>query len=282
MDNVSFVKTKKELENFYNVVKESRETQEGLCLLWKTDPKILEQILPPPLVPDGFYVMAYVSYIYESDFWKDYNEGALLIPVEYKGEKFAYFLSMPIAGKNDMPIFLGRELSGFPKKNADELNILRSGDNINVSITRNGICFFNAEAEIGKFNDSEAHMVFDNYKTNIEIPGRNLNFKYDIECNNNQIGFTNVRLAAAGTTTIYHSVEEAKITNIKFSPSKDDPWAELKVFKPLGAVYYKSDVFMYPAKTIARFKDNSFAPYLLARWDSSMLGYIYRQFSITK
>ena len=281
MKNVSFIKSPEEVQHFINVMNESRETQEGLSLVWETDLQILKKIIPPPLVPSGPFVMANICYLNESDIGKDYYEGILLVPVMYNKQPFAYYLGMSLAGKSDMPVFLGREQGGFPKKNTEGLSILRNGDYIKVSIKRHGIRFFEAEAKIGNFNHPNADKIYENYKVDTEIPGNGVNFKYDLDYLDNTVGFTRVKLVNSATTTIYHSIEKAHITKIKLTPSQDDPWAELKVLQPLGAIYYKCNVVMYPAKTLLRLDPNEYAPYLFAGWDSSVLGQVYRNFKAT-
>lgn len=282
MENVSFVKNQEEIRNFNKLLQESKETQEGLMFVWKTDPEILEKIIPCPLKITGPYVFACVSYIYEADFWKDYNESFLLVPVTYNGEEYSYFLSMSIAGKNDMPVYLGREHLGFPKKIADALNIYRSGDNIKVSVKRNGITYLQAEAQVGRFNSPDAEVIFDQYKPGARLTGNGVNLKYDIDCSKSKVGFTDVRLVTSESTSIYSSVDKARITRLDLTPSRDDPWSELKVLQPVGAIYFKCDCIMGPSKDLIKLDEEAYAKYLLAKYDSSAYGYAYRNFNITK
>ena len=125
-------------------------------------------------------------------------------------------------------------------------------------------------------------MLYKDYQPGAKVVGNNVNFKYDLDWQDNEVGFTSVRLVSTAATTTYHSVEKANITKIKLTPSLDDPWAELKVLLPLGAVYFKSDCLMVPPKTLVRLDDQAYAPYLFARWDSTVLGYVYRDFRVTR
>lgn len=280
MKNFSFIKKQEEIENFYRILNESVESQEGLILAWQTDLQILKKLIPPPLEPSGPWVMAFVCYLPKCDFWKDYAEGALFIPVKYENESFAYFLSMPVACKSDMPIFLGREYKGFPKTNADEIQVHRSGDYIKVLIRRNEVDFFRAQAKIGDFNHPDANVLLGDYETGKTTTGNSINFKYDFNDNGNEVGFTRVRLVSSESTNICHSGEKCKISKIQLTPSIDDPWSELKVLQPLGAVYYKADCIMGKAKTLQRLDPEKYAPYLFSGWDSSVLGYVYRNFTM--
>ncbi|MEA4849107.1 MAG: acetoacetate decarboxylase family protein [Clostridiaceae bacterium] len=282
MKNVSFIKSPEEIMGFYNILSKSKETQEGIYFAWQTDIQILKKLIPSPLEPSGPYVMASVCYVTNPDFWKEYDEACLFIPVKYKNCEFAYFLSIQIAGDNDMPIFLGRESGGFPKKSAGELTLFRSGDHIKVSVERNGICFFEAEAEIGKFNHPDADLIFDNYRSGASAAGYNANFKYDLDCDGKGSGFTNVRLVASKAVNNFRSVEKARITRLRLTPSQDDPWSELRVLQLLGAVYYKSEVIMYPAETLVNLDAGEYAPYLFGRWDTATFGNTYRNFKISK
>jgi len=283
MGNVSFIKTPEEVRYFHNFLNKGiLENQEGLILAWETRRELLQRIVPEPLKVDGPYVLAYVSYIFGTNFWKDYSEAGLLIPVEYQAQNFTYILAMPIAGKNDMPIFLGREGSGIPKKNADEISVYRSGDYVKVGIERNGIRFFEAEAEIGEFNDPIAERIFAVYKEGNEAAGNCINFIGDLDARSDT-GFSSVKLVAQTTTTTYKKTEKARVTSLKLAPSSDDPWSELEVVQQLGAVYYRSDAVMGPVKALAEQLDPAkYAPYLLAKYDSSVVGHEYRNFKITK
>lgn len=282
MGNVSFIKSPEEVMSFYKTLNKSKETQEGIYFAWQTDLQILKKVVPPLLEPSGPYVMGFVCFINDTDFWKEYNEACLFIPVKYKGHDFAYFLSMLIAGNNDMPIFMGREAGGFPKKNAGELTLFRSGNCMKASVKRNGIRLFEAEAEIGNFNHPDADLIFGGYQPGAEVSGYNANFKYDLDYQGDRAGFIRVRLVAAEAVNNFHSVEKASITKLTLTPSQDDPWSELKVFQPLGAVYYKSDVTMYPAKTLVCLNAEEYAPYLFGGWDTSVFGNTYRNYKINK
>ena len=50
-------------------------------------------------------------------------------------------------------------------------------------------------------------------------------------------------------------------------PSEYDPWAEVEVVKPLGAIYTVGDNSMLPGKTIAEANPMEFAPYAFLKWD---------------
>ncbi|EED9866627.1 acetoacetate decarboxylase family protein [Escherichia coli] len=284
MANVSFIKTPEEVQYFLDFGKNgvNFDHQEGLYVAWLTKPEIVQKLVPPPLEPIAPIVVTYTSYFYETNFWKDYNEGALFIPVQYKGKKFSYCLAMPIAGRNDIPIFFGREGLGYPKKNVDELAVVRRGDQVKVWIERHGIRYFEVEAEIGDYNDPLAENLFGSYKDGAEVLSSAVNFKYNIDLVKNKTKISNVQLVESLNKTKFYTAEKARVKKITLQPSIDDPWAELEVVKPLGASYCKYSISMYDSEVLADLDAEKYAPYLFARWDASMVGHEYRNFIIRK
>ena len=102
---------------------------EMLFAVFKTDPAIVQEILPQPLKPSlDAYGIAFVARYPETNFGSVYNEGALFLNCEFKGERGIYCLSMPV--DDDMAMIGGREFYGYPKKMAERISLERNGDHV--------------------------------------------------------------------------------------------------------------------------------------------------------
>lgn len=88
--------------------------REFFVITYETDPKIIEELLPPGLESCGPFVKYEFIRMPDSTGFGDYTESGQIVPVKYKGETGGFTVSMyldchpPIAG--------GREIWGYPKK----------------------------------------------------------------------------------------------------------------------------------------------------------------------
>jgi acetoacetate decarboxylase len=121
---------------------------EMLSALFRTDPDIVQTILPKPLIPaDEPLGWAFVARYPETNFGlSSYNEGALFVRALYKGEPGWYCLALPV--DNDMAMAAGRETSGFPKKMAEEITLGRTNNHVMGSVIRRGVEILHIEAEL--------------------------------------------------------------------------------------------------------------------------------------
>ena len=120
---------------------------EMLSALFRTDPDIVQTILPKPLVPaDEPLGWVFVARYPETDFGLSYNEGALFVEAMYKGEPGWYCLALPV--DNDMAMVAGRETMGFPKKMAEKITLERTDNHVKGSVVRRGVEILHIEAEL--------------------------------------------------------------------------------------------------------------------------------------
>lgn len=89
--------------------------REFLVVTYRTDPGLLEKLVPEPLKPAGGDIvkMEFIR-MPDSSGFGDYCESGQIIPVTYKGKPGGYSLCMFL--NDDAPIEGGREIWGFPKK----------------------------------------------------------------------------------------------------------------------------------------------------------------------
>jgi acetoacetate decarboxylase len=118
-----------------------------LIVRFRTDPAVVEEVLPnglhPGAEPSG---VAFVASYPETNFDCVYNEGALFLECERKGERGLYCLAMPV--DDDIAMISGREIHGFPKKMAEDIRLERTGSRVVGSVTRRGIEIIRIEAEL--------------------------------------------------------------------------------------------------------------------------------------
>ena len=111
---------------------------EILSALFRTDPEVVQAILPRPLVPaDEPLAWALVARYPQTNFGLSYNEGALFLRVVHKGEPGWYCLAMPV--DNDMAMISGRETFGYPKKIAEEITLERTDNHVMGRVIRRGV-----------------------------------------------------------------------------------------------------------------------------------------------
>lgn len=91
--------------------------REYFIVAYRTDPEALAKILPEPLIaPDPIVLYEFIKMPNSTGFG-EYTESGQVIPVTLNGEPGSYIHSMYL--DDDAPIAAGREIWGFPKKEAN-------------------------------------------------------------------------------------------------------------------------------------------------------------------
>ncbi|MFX0054609.1 MAG: acetoacetate decarboxylase family protein [Promethearchaeota archaeon] len=109
-----------------------------IIAMFTTTEDAIRQVIPAPLEPGPILMAsAYVAEFHESNFCPPYNEAAVFLPVQYKGETGSYCISMPV--DNDIAMLGGREIYGYPKKIADSITVERAGNNAKGVCIRRGV-----------------------------------------------------------------------------------------------------------------------------------------------
>ena len=121
---------------------------EMLIATFETDPDVARQILPKPLTfSKDNLARAFVARYPETNFGCVYNEGALFLNCEFRGERGSYCLSMPV--DDDMALIGGRETYGYPKKMADQITLENDDVSVIGSVTRKGTEILRIECTLG-------------------------------------------------------------------------------------------------------------------------------------
>jgi acetoacetate decarboxylase len=119
----------------------------NLNILFKTDPELLESLIPPPLTLNPNHLMIfYIGLFQFADFDMPYHEAGLLIPVVQAGRNGNYAIVLYLNQTN--PIVGGREIYGWPKKEAEQILFNEEQGKISASVTRYGQRIIDASFEM--------------------------------------------------------------------------------------------------------------------------------------
>ena len=142
--------SKDQLDKVIKANKLSEFTNAEMLLAgFQTDAEVVRKILPNPLQPSSdSSAIVFVARYPETNFGCIYNEGALSLSCEFKGERGLYCLSMPV--DDDMAMIGGREIYGYPKKMAEKITLERNGDQVIGSVIRKGTELIRLECQLGQ------------------------------------------------------------------------------------------------------------------------------------
>lgn len=278
MENGSFFIPREQIHPFFNPGE--MDNEEGLYLCWETDPATARRVLPPQLElldPAHPVVMVYVVNIREPTFAPWYMEAGMMLLGRYGPTAGAYFLNLQLSGPGaPMGLCSGREFSGLPKKICERIVVERTGDWARALVESKGRRIFDAEIQLGAYNDPMAAELYKDAGPGRQARGSCLLFQYEASmASRGHVKFPKMRLVDYDSATDYQSWEPARITSLEMKPSIDDPWAELSVLKPLGAAYSINSNRDVRTSLLAEFEgeeaDNLISYLLSGRWDRSTI-----------
>ena len=277
MKNGSYFIPREQIHSFLNPG--AMNNQEGINLLWETDPDAARRVLPPPLDlldPTHPIAMVYMVNIREPTFAPWYMEGGLMLLCRYVDTGGVYFLNLQLSGPGaHMGLCSGREFSSLPKKMCERIVVERNGDWASALIERKGRRIFSIEVEMGGFNDPLMESMYKNVGAGHQDRSTCMVFQYEPGQGPGNMTFPKMKLRNYDSITEFHSWEQASIKSLQMEPSLDDPWAELVVVKPLGAYYHISSNRVVGVSPLAEFEgdeaDNLLSYLFSGRWDRSTL-----------
>lgn len=257
---------------------------EMLFATFETEADIVKNILPSPLAPSTENMAsAFVARYPETNFGCVYNEGALFINCEYKGERGTYCLSMPV--DDDMALIGGRETYGYPKKIADSITLESHGDNVIGSVVRKKKEILRIECQLSG-NAPEDFFSKQGYLTKdwdgvpcIKVVS--FLFKYFQSPGGRSFDYL-PRLIRE--PVLFRSQKQLRMGNgtVKLGSTDFDPLAEITVKEVKSMIYGIFHNTMLPGKVVARawnplrfvkhaFFKADFIPTLLDQYDPSTL-----------
>lgn len=287
MKNGSYFIPREQLYPFMNPGEMNNE--EGLYVYWETDPAAARRVLPPQFEladPKHPILMVYVVNIREPTFAPWYMEGALMLLCRYGQMPGVYILNLQLSGPGAlMGLCSGRE-SGLPKKICERIAVERTGPAARAFIEAKGRRIFDVEVEIGGYNDPFMDQMCAGLGPGVRARSSCFLFQYETgAAADKHAVYKKVRLVNYDSATDYKVWEPARIQSLQMEPSLDDPWAEMKVVKLLGAGYSVNSNPVLGVSVLAEFEGeeaDGLMPYLFSgRWDRSTIaggGQRYGQF----
>lgn len=197
--------------------------EEGLYIFWETDPKVARQVLPPQLElidPEHPQVYSYIVNIREPTFAPWYMEAGIgILGARFKEHTGIYFCNLQLSGPGaQMGLLSGREMSGLPKKMCEKIVVERNDDIAHVVVEAKGRRIFEAEIEIGSYNEPMMEAGFTDLVPGASADGYCFLFKYDI-CSgkDDNVILQNATLLGYDSVTDYRSWEAASINRFRWS-----------------------------------------------------------------
>lgn len=221
--------------------------------MFRTDPTVIQRVLPPPLEPPPEPTgSVYVAEFHKTNFGPPYNEAALFLSAQYKGEPGSYCLSMPVT--NDSAMWGGRENYGFPKKIAETIHVKRQGNTAIGTCIRRGYTIFKLTVEIvGSFTQ--------------ELP-TSPNYLVKAFPSATREGFDAPPLLIQQHNEINWGNPEIGQGQLEFGKSPYDPIHEIPVEEVLMAGYTTDmQIWMKPGKILTQLDPKQYLPYSAIKED---------------
>ena len=227
---------------------------EMIFVSFESDPDVIRKVLPAPLQPSKDNSgSAFVGKYPKTNFGCIYNEGALFLNCEFKGEKGTYCLSMPV--DDDMALIGGREIYGYPKKIADQITLEHDDNKVVGSVVRKGTEIIRIECQLS--GDAPENFFGDK-----GYPTRDWNgtpcikvvsflFKYFQSPSGGGFDFL-PRLVRE--PVLFRSIDKPKsgTGSLQLGSTKYDPLGEIPVKNVTMMAYGKFHNTMLPGKTVSR------------------------------
>ena len=215
-----------------------------LTVSFRTDPDVVERLLPPGLEPaDQPLARAEVVSVGRSNCVGPFDGGGLYVRARYGDREGAYCLSMPMS--TDAAVRWGRETLGEPKKRA-EVALDRTGDRVRGTATRDGEGLLDLDATLHETGEprSGAATVF--------------HYKYLPAASGD--GFhTDPALVAVSLESEQTSAERGS-ADLSLGSTVHDPLGELPVESVRGATCAETDIAL-SAEEVATVDPEAFEPY---------------------
>ncbi|MFW9908193.1 MAG: acetoacetate decarboxylase family protein [Candidatus Thorarchaeota archaeon] len=257
-----FIKSSKEERLFDRIDSANFYDVETLSVVWETKQEIAERLLPPPLEPfDKPIARAYVCEFPKTNFGISYYETALMLVCKYKGEVGVYILAMHV--NNDMAMALGREMFGYPKKMA-EIEFKRGKLGASGWGKRQGVKVVEIASKIMKTISAEEAVEMQLGPSE----GEDTVFAFKHFPAHDGDGFDYPPRLISSPVAYTRRMVRVGPADIKFQPSKYDPWHEIEVVKMVGAIFTVANTSMLRGKVLAEAEADTFKPYSYLKWDS--------------
>ncbi len=221
---MSFVKTPAELAEIQRMLAEGKCTSEGISVEFETTPEFLRSVLPPCFdMPEKPTAFANISR-WQSALCGEYDCGIIFLNCRYKGVEGTTILWIVVTG--DMPVTIGREMWGEPKKTGIA-NVYVDGHEFYGYAERNGQRLIEISADLGPDKG----------------PFKNKGFDFELKATPHVTGIglqDEVIMTCLEYTEDFRVRRDAKAT-LKFSGSELDPLHTIPVVQVISAAYSQGE-----------------------------------------
>lgn len=212
--------------------------REYLIVTYESDPKAIRQALPEPLEPDGSNTVLYEFIrMPDSTGFGDYQESGIVIPAKFQGDSVNFTAQMYL--DCHPPIAAGREIWGFPKKDArPDLKV--------ESDTLTGRLFYGNEKvavatmaykHTNLVNNAQEKAAFEKRMQKTQV---NLKMIPDVTGK----GFDALQLIAYNLEDVRLKFAYSGPARLGLFPHVNAPVADLPVKKVLGGMHYSADLVL--------------------------------------
>lgn len=253
MPRTRFLKSAEDVRRFQDVyATPSFLDIRTLAINFLTEPDVLAELLPPPLLPPAEpRISISVSEIRRSDCVGPFNGGSVNLACTYEGQAGLYCLAMPMS--TDTAVIFGRELFAEPKKLAD-IRLEQHGKHVQGTVTRHGITYIDLRG------------TFDDEPVTVEQSGvsHHYYFKFLPAADGQGLAFDPqlVRVTHRGVT---HRAAPGSGT-ITFRESPHDPLIDIPVVQVLGATLSEGETHT-SAEVVTTVPAVQFMPYAYGKID---------------
>ncbi|GEE00538.1 hypothetical protein nbrc107696_09840 [Gordonia spumicola] len=142
---MGYVMSEASIAQFQETFRKAHFTLEGISIEFETTTEFARSVLPPDLEPLGATGIASVGQ-WQCGISGEFESAAVALNVTWGEYTGTYYLTLFLSG--DMPVTIGRELWGEPKKTG-ECRLYRDGDDMYGFGSRNGVRGIQIEAAFG-------------------------------------------------------------------------------------------------------------------------------------
>ncbi len=196
-------------------------------ILFKTTAEVARELVPEPLVSNPDNPMSIFFCRHNASGFGLYNEMILVVPSFFKGVKGNYVAYIYL--DKDAPIAAGREIYGWPKKEA-RIALAETDAVITGTLERGGIKLIRASMELAQLGKPEDYQISEPWFNLKLIPSIKKDAPPDV-------------MQLTSTTEENLKVKQAYTgrATLEFGTSPVDPLHKIAITEVLGGVYMKID-----------------------------------------
>lgn len=215
-----------------------------LTVSFRTDPDVVERLLPPGLEPaERPLARAEVVSVSRSNCVGPFDGGGLYVRARHGDREGAYCLSMPMS--TDAAVRWGRETLGEPKKRA-EVTLDRAGESVRGTVRRHGERLLDIDARLRETQEPRS--------------GETTVFHYKYLPAASGEGFHADPALVAVTLESEQTSAERGSADLSLGSTVHDPLGSLPVESVRGATYAETDIAL-SAEEVTTVDPEAFEPY---------------------